>query len=157
MATPGLTPVVGATPLTVSDGQAREDRRPGRHHPSRVPHEPRAASEGSPQGEPADSYTHGESDDRDAADRAEQVRRLLERARAEHPPLGEVGPSTPDTRSESDERTGVASSAPANPSPPIGPLVPGNHGTPAASGADLAARYANVSVEPPPHAIDETG
>ncbi len=136
MATPGLIPVVGTTPLRVSDGQARSDPRSPRQAP-RTGRKQMAAPDSDLDGEAADSYTHDESTG-DDADRAEQVRRLLERAmaRVEHP----------------------AGSSPLEPNAPPTPIVPVSPVTIAPPAVDLTARYrSGVVTDPPPHAIDRIG
>lgn len=156
MATPGLTPVVGTTPLRVTDAQARDDARPPRRRPS-MPRERTAAPDTDPDDERADSYTHDESATGDDSDRAEQVRRLLERAmaRAERS-LGNGGGE--------DATDDPTPAAPATPAPPVAHVAPVTPSatvplvTAAPPAVDLTARYrSSVVVEPPTHAIDRIG
>lgn len=82
MATPGLPPVVGTTPLRVTDAHAREDTRHSRHRQPAA--RGRTATEDAPphEGGDADSYTHEDGGSNREQDKAEEVRRLLERALA---------------------------------------------------------------------------
>lgn len=168
MATPGLPPVVGTTPLRVSDAHARED---GRHTRQRRPSaRDRAATEDaqSRDGEAADSYTHEDGGSNREQDKAEEVRRLLERALASAERQLRGDTSHEDTPLAAP----TATSATVEPSPRDAAKMPGaakSHDLPDSTTlvtptrplgvTSVLARYRarEDDAGKPPHALDTVG